>query len=380
MALENGKRYHPMEVCKVEDCQRVELRKQTAEQMQIMIKQSARKPTHLQAHLAEMALRTGVLANANLAAMEISVESGTRVAKGRLIPAPAIRYATGAPVRANADNGDWRMPDRAKFVTPGVAEAWTAVALVPPADAKALQQFVHNLTDYAIAKGLKLGLCQMTCFDPARLEAEFKTADVAFFLFIISDAKEDTSVKDRVKMLEHRYGIPTQCVTEAKAIAIGRKERGSSQVLENIVNKTNMKLGGVNYHLDSKLGAASRWLAGDGKVMLLGADVNHPPPQPRSLRHLPPREPSVVGFVGNSPRDPHLFTGEISFQNPREELIQDMPTLAGIFAGRWMGQTGGALPEEVIFFRDGVSHGSLPLPLPSPMRDRRSPQASTSTC
>ncbi len=37
-----------------------------------------------------------------------------------------------------------------------------------------------------------------------------------------------------------------------------------------------------------------KWFA-EERVMMLGCDVNHPPPQPACERGKPPKEPSVVG-------------------------------------------------------------------------------------
>lgn len=367
--MKEGKKFHPMELCDVCDNQRVEIRKHTPDFSQKMIKESAKKPSELQTKLNDIRLKTAITDNSMLQSMALQVAAKPRVVQGRVIEAPGIRYAKANQPARPAANGDWRMPNGAAYAKGGRAKSWLAVNTVdrlPPQRVTQLQAFVQDFKKLGVSKGLQLGECTLKNCAPHSLELVFKqaSADLDYILFIITGDRDGggTSIKDRIKMLEHRYGNVTQCVTIFKAADIGDKRPGSGQILENIVNKANMKLGGVNYRLDSRL-AKSRWLRGDGSVMLLGCDVNHPPPQPKSLRHLPPREPSVVGFVSNCPTEPHQFTGEISFQNPREEMVQSIEGLVREFAKRWTNPPTGkthALPKEIVYFRDGFASPPLP--------------------
>jgi hypothetical protein len=122
-----------------------------------------------------------------------------------------------------------------------------------------------------------------------------------------------------MKLLEQQYSIVTQHVSSKTMVKAIKGDGGAGMVLDNILMKTNLKMGGLcrachaggdaaheprhpkGYLvgflvlIDILLSFSERWLSRDR--MFIGLDVCHPPKQPVHERRLgiPPQEPSVVG-------------------------------------------------------------------------------------
>jgi hypothetical protein len=98
-------------------------------------------------------------------------------------------------------------------------------------------------------------------------------------------------------------------------------ERGRPQTLENIVQKTNMKLGGLNYSiiitepgLKDLFGPAT---------LYLGLAMSHPGsvsdyerPRGTSLQYS---APSVIGYAANMMKHPFEFVGDCLYGEPRRD-------------------------------------------------------------
>uniref|UniRef100_A0A0K0D0S4 Piwi domain-containing protein n=1 Tax=Angiostrongylus cantonensis TaxID=6313 RepID=A0A0K0D0S4_ANGCA len=110
----------------------------------------------------------------------------------------------------------------------------------------------------------------------AELEECFKCAadnQCSYCLIISSDSA--ISVHKKIKLWERELEIVTQEVKLSTVIKVVKENQ--RQILENIVLKTNVKLGGLNYELDLHGMAASEdgqgWIR-EGRVFL-GISVNH---------------------------------------------------------------------------------------------------------
>lgn len=178
------------------------------------------------------------------------------------------------------------------------------------------------------------------------LFSKLKDNHVQLILFILPE-KDSSGIYSQIKTLgDCTYGIHTSCVV-AKSIA-----KRSPGYYANVGLKINLKAGGVNH----KLREESEFLK-DGKTMIVGYDVTHPtnmsPAQTRAA-------PSLVGLVASIDKDFAQWPA-VSWEQPsRQEILSDM--LRGAFASRlelWKSHNRGAIPENVIIFRDGVSEGQF---------------------
>ena len=119
--------------------------------------------------------------------------------------------------------------------------------------------------------------------------------------------------------------------------------------------KFNMKLGGINWCLDMSKCKALR-----GKTtMFMGADVVHPPPGAKK------NAPSAAALVASTEPNPAQFPGTIALQHHPDgskksvEMILTLDTMLESRLELWQMNNGGALPEQVVYLRDGVSEGQL---------------------
>ncbi|EFP83869.2 uncharacterized protein PGTG_09582 [Puccinia graminis f. sp. tritici CRL 75-36-700-3] len=85
--------------------------------------------------------------------------------------------------------------------------------------------------------------------------------------------------------------------------------------------------------------------------MVMGADVTHPGRD--SL------EPSIAAVVGSTNRYGSCYAAEFSVQPGRQEIISDLHIMVKQLLIKFY-QHNRLLPENLIFYRDGVSEGQFP--------------------
>lgn len=71
--------------------------------------------------------------------------------------------------------------------------------------------------------------------------------DIAFLLCFHGDSGDAEQVHHEIKANERRFFVITQCVRTGTAKNVIQK--GQKLTIDNILNKTNVKLGGINYTL-----------------------------------------------------------------------------------------------------------------------------------
>lgn len=88
---------------------------------------------------------------------------------------------------------------------------------------------------------------------------------------------------------------------------------------------------------------------GRGKVMYIGADVTHP---------LSENEPSVVGVAALYDLTGFRYNCSVRLQGARDEMIRDLENIVQRQLLLYK-QYNGALPERIMYYRDGVSDGQF---------------------
>uniref|UniRef100_A0A915DK33 Piwi domain-containing protein n=1 Tax=Ditylenchus dipsaci TaxID=166011 RepID=A0A915DK33_9BILA len=129
------------------------------------------------------------------------------------------------------------------------------------------------------------------------------------------------------------------------------------KTLENIINKSNMKLNGLNYvPLIPK--NSSKYSLESGKILVIGLDVAHP-------KHFAAAnevaDPSVVGICANMVENKHNFVGDYFFQTARQESIDKQQLKQRI---HWILRSlqknrPDTCPQLVVVLRDGLSEGQF---------------------
>ena len=127
------------------------------------------------------------------------------------------------------------------------------------------------------------------------------------------------------------------------------KPQGQFQYFANVGLKINLKFGGLNHKLNSELPVIK-----EGKTMVVGYDVIHP----TNLNVTKDEFPSQVGMVASVDSDLGQWPAISWNQKGGQEMLDT--TLTEAFKSRlrrWQAVNKQQLPENILFFRDGVSEG-----------------------
>ena len=288
----------------------------------------------------------------------INVDKKLLTVHGRVLDAPMVTYIK-MDGRQRADvvpkNGSWNMRN-VKVAKPGaMIERWSWVNVLNgrrprPVEADVVMDFVgfmNNMMGIRIHKSPVPPPEEIMSPDYDQIQDRFEWAKenhIQFLFFILSE-KDTEGLYNQIKTLgDCNYGIHTSCVVGDKF------GKGSPGYFANVGLKWNLKAGGVNHKLRDEFGILK-----DGKTMLAGYDVTHPTNMNVKKGNEPP---SLVGLVASIDRDLGQWPAAAWEQAAKKEMLGD--TLVAAFRSRlelWEKHNKGALPENIVIFRDGVSEG-----------------------
>ncbi|KAK7331235.1 hypothetical protein VNO77_25454 [Canavalia gladiata] len=151
-------------------------------------------------------------------------------------------------------------------------------------------------------------------------------------------AKKSSGYKYLKWISETRIGIVTQCCLSNSA------NEGEDKFYTHLALKINAKLGGSNVELGNKL----PYFEGEGHVMFVGADVNHPGSRDT-------RSPSIAAVVStvNWPAA-NRYAARVCSQYNRSEKILNFGEICLELVDCYR-RMNGVRPEKIVVFRDGVS-------------------------
>ncbi|KAE9416018.1 hypothetical protein Angca_004529, partial [Angiostrongylus cantonensis] len=157
-----------------------------------------------------------------------------------------------------------------------------------------------------------------------------------------------------IKLWERELEIVTQEVKLSTVIKVVKENQ--RQILENIVLKTNVKLGGLNYELDLHGMAASEdgqgWIR-EGRVFL-GISVNH------SSLLCDYLSPVVFGYASNFKKNSIDFVGDYLFQNyGKEETLATLCEIVIDVFYKFLQHHDDRVPKDLIIYRSGISERSF---------------------
>ena len=151
--------------------------------------------------------------------------------------------------------------------------------------------------------------------------------------------------RDELKYLSDAIlKIPTQFVMKNTVFAVDNRRR-RDQVLHNLCLKINRKLGGVNHALWKRSPIMNQ------PVMVVCADVTHTAPDDVS------KKPSIAAVVGSTDANVSQFNVEIRLQDKGRvaEQIEQMEKIMSSLLLKFCQQNQQKKPEQIIYYRDGVS-------------------------
>ncbi|XP_054778521.1 protein argonaute 2-like isoform X2 [Prosopis cineraria] len=180
-----------------------------------------------------------------------------------------------------------------------------------------------------------------------------KVSDWGYVQFILCVMSQKHFGYKMLKWIsETKVGVVTQCCLS------GTVNTGNDQNFTNLALKINAKLGGSNVELENRLPC----FAGDGHVMFIGADVNHP--AARDVNSL-----SIAAVVGtvNWPAA-NRYAARVSPQSHRKEQILNFGTICLELVNCYA-KLNTVRPEKIVVFRDGVSEGQFDMVLNEELQD-----------
>lgn len=364
----NGKVNIPFELCSVRPNQRHK-GKISDDQAAAMIKVTAAFPP-----IREKRINDGIssLHGSNdaqlLNAWGVTIAPKMVEVNARMLNAPTILFANNQPLRVN--NGSWRIDEGRMFSTGCTLAAWSIVVLGSERDCnlQAVDKFGFALDDLVKKMGMNVywpdDLSRMVTFlgrndiETTLLNAENQAIemgkeaaakgftrsnnrkiDMIMCIIIQRNVYQYSEVK---RIAECRMDAVTQCVLSKHVFA------AKIAYCANLALKINVKLGGVNSHIDA---ARELPVLGAGlPTMIFGADVTHTAGAGGALGN------SIAAVVASIDRRFAEYRASIRQQSGRKEIIEELFDMACelmlLFKDR-----GGVFPQRIIFYRDGVSDG-----------------------
>jgi len=334
---------------------------------------------------------------------------GVRVANhmvrldGRVLEPPLVTYKSGQSLRPS--EGAWNLRGGHVLLQPPARPLarWALVTLDHTVPDSACQDLIGRLT----AGMQRFGgiTVQGSAFlhrvrrdePPEDAVRQAARAGATFAVVLLPSSPENKSMYDAVKRAAEveDLGLLTQCLVNTwrfdpqheqqrqgqrqphqqrqqrgRGQGRGRGGRGggraagpqppggpSDQVVANLVQKINAKLGGRNAKvtLAAPDSHAPRALM-QVPTLLCGADVSHAAPGSAAS--------SIAAVVGSLDEHCARYVARLSAQSSRQEMIEDLEQMVHDIAlafYRANGGAGGAAPRpaRVIFYRDGVSEGQF---------------------
>ncbi|KAK0403128.1 hypothetical protein QR680_016731 [Steinernema hermaphroditum] len=349
--------YYPMELLSVCENQRVLFSQQTPGQLTKTLRVCAVPPIDRalsnRNNLQSLELKNNLfLKNA-----QVKVASKPMMMKARVIGAPELLYGNREYVRP--DNGSWRTRGRGAFVSAASVQHWV-VLVVSALSGQShmsdgdIQTFVERFIEECRRKGLQVSEPSRVKRIPAEVRKvedvmeRYAKSGIQYALFITDDSVKN--LHKPIKLLERNFGVITQDVRLSTALTV---VHGKWQTLHNIVAKTNVKLGGINYEVELK---------GDNNLtrlrkscLVVGFAVNHS--KCHENRIATAKQSTVFGFAANVKKHPDDFVGDYFFEEAgRTEKSASIMTVMESCVRRFH-RARGFYPSEVIVFRNGASDG-----------------------
>ncbi|KAF8412729.1 hypothetical protein HHK36_000698 [Tetracentron sinense] len=297
----------------------------------------------------------------------ITVDTNMTEVTGRIIPLPNLKVSecNGRPGKLTPKNNDGQWNLLEKSVLDGKQiERWAILDFSSSDRYNKLNpdQFIPKLITRC--DKLKINMQQPLFYKsdmrilshPVRLRSLlrdiYNRAEGRLQILICVMTKKDPGYKTLKLICETEIGIITQCCLSINA------NKANDQFLANLALKINAKLGGSNFELYDPLPRFS----GNGHVMFIGADVNHP----GAWNTTCPSIAAVVATI-NWPAA-NKYASRIRPQDHRAEKIQNFGEMCLELLNTYA-RLNKVKPEKIVVFRDGVSDGQFDMVLNEELTD-----------
>ncbi|CAF1148681.1 unnamed protein product [Rotaria sordida] len=362
--------YLPMECCTIQAWQR-SIKPLTTDQRARVTKKTVVRPNQRYQAIKEIVQTRQFNEDKYIKEIGMSVDDEEMlIVEGRLIAPPEIKYISGhdgqSEVVERINIGKWNIRNR--FQKTRHIDTWACIMVSAQRpnqyQLSIAQQFVKHFP-YVIERfGIYFEPNPIMRSDPAipqkihdRLQ-ELKGSNCEVVLFILNGVGED--IYKTIKYFgNHKLGIVTQCTD---FVAIAKNINKLDMYLQNLVQKFNAKLGGVNGMVS--LARALTSSTKDDVFMFFGADVTH--------TTCSRDKPSIAAVIGSIDSTSTQYASRVSEQYPARgrislEIIKDLYQMATDLL-KLFAQKNGCFPNKIVFYRDGVDDGHFQKVLDNELR------------
>ncbi|KAI6183883.1 hypothetical protein M3Y97_00536500 [Aphelenchoides bicaudatus] len=342
--------------------QRVPMKKME-QQFQDVVKRNCKLGPDMTKQKTEEMLKQSFLGPSNpytrTGRFELPVESSGIVSNAQLLHPPAIKFANNVREEPDRDGKlAWRPPNHRRFIEGGSVRTWMAVNYNRAIKDDFFKQFLEKLTRGLQNRGTNIPsryeYISTNRFEDVAREAKQRRAE---FIMLVTRDKMDP-VHNELKLFEIESRIVTQHLWQGTVFNVACKNQ--QQTLENIMMKTNEKLGGVNFSIgtSAEFNRANLHLQNllENKLispgnMFIGVDAAQSGP------NIDQEDKTVVGLVytynDNFALSSSTFTqerGQTAVTKLREEL--EKPILKyKLETRRWS--------SRIFIYRSGVTEGEF---------------------
>lgn len=168
-------------------------------------------------------------------------------------------------------------------------------------------------------------------------------------LFVVVGFKNSPHYERLKKNADCRWGILSQVVVSTHVTNDG----GNSQYISNVCMKVNAKLGGSTSRTATPFGRIPTYFPPNRKTMMIGVDVSHAAPGGDNA--------SVAAMTMNCDADANRYAAAVQSNGYRTEMVLpvNMETFFRHLGGIWRRNHNNAIPDHIIYFRDGVAEGQF---------------------
>ena len=362
----------PMEFCQINPDQRYAFKLDDV-QTSNMIKYAVTPPSQRWRSVSDGVKMLDWQGDPYLKKYGLQVSGAQTTVEARLLPAPKIRFGN-IEIQPSPAFGKWDLKQK-RFLkgNPEPLRSWgfcilsSSVTGSPACDEATAEKFAK---EFALSYGRHGGTIQRKPLiqianmarggelitDIWRATGNNAGAKPQIIFFVVPD--KDSSLYQKIKRsCDCRYGFQSQVLQGSQV------QKVHPQYISNVCMKVNAKLGGVT--AEAK-GLTNTILSKDGtkRIMCIGADVSHAAPGSESA--------SMAAIAVSLDRACTKYAALCETNGHRLEIIttDNINTLLPPMVNKWRETVGaGQVPDEIFYFRDGVSEGQYRHVLDQELRD-----------
>lgn len=291
---------------------------------------------------------------------QMSVYNEPLQLEARILNVPGVLYKDAqGEKKITPFNGAWDMRGT-KYFRGAEINSWVLLNFANPrfCDNQALDKFANMLCDIASGEGISISRpsgIETINHRQKPVEVVLRNAKKKYnadLAIVVIPGGSKPIYKDVKQAAEVILGLVTQCITD-KNLARNCKP----QVVSNLCQKINAKMGGVNNSLMSgELPPVMR-----EPVMIVGADVTHSSPTSDNSE----LGISIAAVVASLDMHPSRYAVTVRAQKHRDENKESIETIVELkgmmvdLLKAFYRHTKHQKPKRIVFYRDGVSEGQF---------------------